>query len=99
MLNLKKLLTKLAVKVKQHDDKLSGYPTRLSLGTYVYSGASTGTITISDNRVPKASYVIACCQDAGAPVIRCVLSQSQSTITVNLSTAVNTARINYLLLA
>lgn len=99
MLNLKKLLTQILGKVERHEDKLSSYPSRLMLGTYVYSGTSTGTIVFSDSRVAKANYVIACCQDAGAPIVRCVLDGSNSTITANLSTPVTSARINYLLLA
>lgn len=63
-------------------------------GSFVYNGASTTTITITDANVDGKSYVICGAQDSGNPPLRA--SISGSTITVYLSDPVTLMRVNYI---
>ena len=65
-------------------------------GSYVYSGASTGTITFTDANCEGKTRIICGTQDSGNPPLRASLDDDTGEITVYLSGAVTVARINYI---
>ena len=77
--------------------RLSNYPKKIYVGTYVYSGASAQTITITDTNMPSAGGLFfASCQDAGVPVNKCT-RLSATSFKVELAISVTLTRINYMI--
>ena len=76
------------------DEKIQAVSNKLVYGSYVYNGASTSTITFTDNNISGKSYIICGTQDAGNPPLRASINGSQ--ITVYLGSPVTVMRVNYI---
>lgn len=76
------------------DEKIQAVSNKLVYGSYVYNGASTTTITFTDNNISGKSFIICGTQDAGNPVARA--SINGTSITVYLTDPVTVMRVNYI---